>query len=191
MDLPILWSFDSDWYTGRRDRGTGDASRRSRSRTSSGGSRARCPEARAVMSTEGLAYQRPPTVGGTVLKTSEVVCFLPSEDLERSERFFQDVLGLPLVSRSPYASVFSIGGATLRVTRVDGLRPQPFTVFGWLVQDLRGALEELRERGTVMLVYEGLDQDDHSVWTTPSGDLVAWFKDPDANVLSLTQLGTS
>ena len=161
MDLPILWSFDSDWCTERRDRVTGDASRRS------------------------------PTVGGTVLKRSEVVCFLQSEDLERSERFFQDVLSLPLVSRSPYASVFSIGGATLRVTRVDGLRPQPFSVFGWLVQDLRGALEELRERGTVVLVYEGQDQDDNSVWTTPNGDLVAWFKDPDSNVLSLTQLATS
>jgi catechol 2,3-dioxygenase-like lactoylglutathione lyase family enzyme len=126
-----------------------------------------------------------------VLDTSEAVAFLPSEDLARSERFFQGVLDLPLVSRSPFAYVFKIGGATLRVTKVDGLRPQPFTVFGWVVPDLRSAVEELRERGTGMLRYDGLDQNDQGVWTTPSGDLVAWFQDPDSNVLSLTQLATN
>ena len=126
-----------------------------------------------------------------MLDTSEAVAFLPSEDLERSERFFQGVLDLPLVSRSPFASVFKIAGATLRVTKVDGLRPQPFTVFGWVVADLRSAVTELRDRGTDMLRYDGLDQDDQGVWTTPSGDLVAWFQDQDTNVLSLTQLATN
>ena len=125
-----------------------------------------------------------------MLKESEAVAFLPSEDLERSERFFQGVLDLPLVSRSPYASVFKVGGTTLRVTKVEGLQPQPFTVFGWLVLHLRSTIEALRDRGTVMLRYDGLGQDDHGVWTTPTGDFVAWFLDPDANVLSLTQLAT-
>jgi catechol 2,3-dioxygenase-like lactoylglutathione lyase family enzyme len=122
-----------------------------------------------------------------MLQASEAVAFLPSEDLERSDRFFQGVLDLPLMSHSPYASVFAVGGATLRVTKVDGLRPQPFTVFGWLVPDLRTAIRELGDRGTVMLRYKGLDQDDEGVWTTPNGDFVAWFHDPDSNVLSLTQ----
>jgi len=101
------------------------------------------------------------------------------------------VLDPPLVSRSSFASVFKISGATLRVTKVDGLRPQPFTVFGWVVADLRSAVTELRDRGTDMLRYDGLDQDDQGVWTTLSGDLVAWFQDPDTNVLSLTQLATN
>ena len=123
-----------------------------------------------------------------MLETSEAVAFLPSEDLERSERFFQGVLNLALVSRSPFASVFKVGGGTLRITKVDALRPQPFTVFGWLVVDLRAVIRELRDRETVMLRYEALGQDDDGVWTTPGGDLVAWFQDPDANVLSLTRL---
>lgn len=123
-----------------------------------------------------------------MLETSQAVAFLPSEDLDRSERFFRDVLGLPLVSRSPYASVYAIGAAALRVAKVDGLRPQPFTVFGWLVRDLRTVIEELRERGTLVLRYPELDQDDQGVWTSPNGDLVVWFHDPDSNVLSLTQL---
>ena len=123
-----------------------------------------------------------------MFEASEAVAFLPSQDLERSERFFGSVLHLPLVSRSSFAYVFRCGGTTLRVTKVDGLRPQPFTVFGWLVPDLRSAVAELRDRGADFLRYEVLDQDDQDVWTTPSGDLVAWFQDPDLNVLSLTEL---
>jgi catechol 2,3-dioxygenase-like lactoylglutathione lyase family enzyme len=125
-----------------------------------------------------------------VLETSEAVAFLPSEDLERAERFYQGVLDLALLSRSPFASVFQVGAGTLRVTKVDALRPQPFTVFGWLVVDLRAVVRELRDRETDMLRYEGLAQDEDGVWTTPNGDLVAWFQDPDANVLSVTQLVT-
>jgi len=123
-----------------------------------------------------------------MLESAEPVAFLPSEDLTRSEQFFTGVLGLPLLSRSPFACAFSVGGSTLRVTKVDGLRPQPFTVFGWLVTDIRATVALLQERGTTCLRYDGLDQDDHEVWTTPGGDAVAWFHDPDANVLSLTQL---
>lgn len=125
-----------------------------------------------------------------MLEASEAVAFLPSQDLQRSEQFFATVLDLPLVSRSSFACVFRCAGTTLRVTKVDDLRPQPFTVFGWLVPDIRSAVAELGDRGTGLIRYEGLDQDDHDVWTTPNGDLVAWFQDPDQNVLSLTELVT-
>lgn len=123
-----------------------------------------------------------------MLEESQAVAFLPSQDLERSEQFFAGVLDLPLVSQSSFAYVFRCAGTTLRVTKVDGLQPQPFTVFGWVVADLRSAVAELRDRGTDFLRYEGLGQDDQDVWTTPSGDLVAWFQDPDRNVLSFTEL---
>jgi len=123
-----------------------------------------------------------------MLQAAQPVAFLPSENLERSARFFGGVLDLPLVSRSAFAYVFRCGEVSLRVTKVDFLRPQPFTVFGWEVTDLRSALNELRDRGTKVLHYEGLDQDDQDVWTTPTGELVAWIHDPDLNVLSLTEL---
>ena len=123
-----------------------------------------------------------------MLEASEAVAFLPSHDLARSEQFFRGVLGLPLVTQSSFAYVFACGATTLRVTKVDEFRPQSFTVFGWLVPDLRLAVSELRSRGAEFLRYEGLGQDDQDVWTTPNGDLVAWFQDPDSNVLSLTEL---
>ena len=125
-----------------------------------------------------------------MLESAHPVAFLASEDLDRSAPFFGDVLGLPLASRSPYALVFEIEGASLRVTKVDGLQPQPFTVFGWQVLDIRSTIESLRDRDIVMLRYAGMDQDDDGVWTTPNGDQIAWFHDPDSNVLSVTQLAT-
>jgi len=125
-----------------------------------------------------------------VLETADVVAFLPSLDLERSERFFHGVLGLTPLSRSPYATVFRAGHGTLRVTKVDDLEPQPFTVVGWVVGDARAEVALLRERGLRFLRYEGMGQDDDDIWTTPGGDLIVWFHDPDRNVLSLTQLVT-
>jgi len=123
-----------------------------------------------------------------MLESAHAVAFVPSENLERSEQFFTGVLGLMPVSRSPFALVFECGGATLRVTKVDGLRPQPFTVFGWLVSDIESTVNVFRDSGALFVRYDGFDQDDHDVWTTPNGDKVAWFHDPDGNVLSLTQL---
>ena len=123
-----------------------------------------------------------------MLGAAEVVAFVPSTDLVRSERFYVDVLGLEPVDRSPYASELRCGSTTVRVTKVDELRPQPFTVLGWSVPDLRSVVAQARARDVDLLRYDGLGQDDDGVWTTPTGDLVAWFPDPDGNVLSLTQL---
>ena len=46
----------------------------------------------------------------------------------------------------------------------------------------------LRQRGVDPLIFDGMGQDDDAVWTAPGGALVAWFTDPDGNVLSFTQL---
>ena len=90
-------------------------------------------------------------------------------------------------SRSPIRYLLPGRRRTLRVTKVDDLRPQPFTVFGWLVRRTSRLIRELPDRETDMLRYEGFDEDDDLIWTTPNSDLVAWFQDPDANVLSLTR----
>ena len=123
----------------------------------------------------------------TALESAAPIAFLPSEDLDRSRRFFGDLLGLPVEEVSAFACVLRAGPTMLRVTRVDGLRPQPFTVFGWQVPDLAATVAELTRAGVRMLHYEGLGQDADGVWATPDGALVAWFRDPDGNTLSLTQ----
>ena len=123
-----------------------------------------------------------------MLGNAELVAFVPSTDLERSRAFYVELLGLELVDSSPFADVLEAAGTTLRVTKVDGLSPQPFTVLGWEVRDLGAEVMELADRGVTFERFEGMDQDALGIWQTPSGDRVAWFKDPDANVVSLTQL---
>ena len=122
-----------------------------------------------------------------MLDKASLVAFVPSSDLVRSRDFYVGVLGLEPVEVNPYACVLRSGGTMLRVTRVEDLRPQPFTVLGWEVSDLRATLAELVAQGVTALRFPGVDQDEHGIWTTPGGDLVGWFADPDGNTLSLTQ----
>jgi catechol 2,3-dioxygenase-like lactoylglutathione lyase family enzyme len=123
-----------------------------------------------------------------VLAAAELVAFLPTTDLDRAARWFSETLGLSLVETSPFACVFDAHGTTLRVTKVDSLAPVPFTVLGWVVDDLGTAVVELSERAVRFERFAGMDQDDLGIWTTPGGDQVAWFCDPDGNMLSLTRL---
>ena len=122
-----------------------------------------------------------------MLTSAPAIAFLPSTDLDRSRRFFADVLGLPVVELTAFALVLRAGPTMVRVTKVDDLRVQPFTVFGWQVSDIDGAVADLTGRGVTFLRYDGLAQDGHGVWATPGGDRVAWFTDPDGNTLSLTE----
>jgi catechol 2,3-dioxygenase-like lactoylglutathione lyase family enzyme len=122
-----------------------------------------------------------------VLDEAAVIAFLPSTDLDRSRRFFADLLGLPLVEITPFACVLRVGSTMVRVTKVNQLRPQPFTVFGFEVPDIRAAVARLAGAGVAFLRYDGMGQDDDGIWDTPNGDRVAWFQDPDGNTLSLTQ----
>ena len=126
-----------------------------------------------------------------MLGDQELVAFVPSTDLDRSRTFYVDVLGLTPVESTPYACVLRCSGTTVRVTLVDALVPPAYTVLGWTVDDLVDRLGRLAAAGVTPTRYEGMGQDEHGVWHTPSGDQVAWFHDPDGSTLSLTQLATS
>jgi hypothetical protein len=92
-----------------------------------------------------------------------------------------------VLERTPYAVVLDAGGTTLRLTLVEDLSPQPFTILGWLVEDLDSVVAALLLAGVQPLRYAGMDQDERGVWTTPAGAQVVWFHDPDGNTLSLTR----
>ena len=125
--------------------------------------------------------------GNEALGSEQMVAFVPTIDLDRARDFYGSVLGLPLEQTTPYACVLRAGNAKLRVTKVEELMPQPFTVLGWEVPDVVQAVRDLVARGIAFERYDGMDQDENGMWTTPRGDKVAWFKDPDANTLSVTQ----
>jgi len=124
----------------------------------------------------------------TTLATSRLVAFLATTDAARARAFYTDVVGLGLVSEDPFALVLDAHGTMLRVQKVEKLIPPGHTALGWQVTDLGVTVGELEKKGVVFERYGFLEQDDRGVWTSPSGAKIAWFKDPDGNTLSLTEM---
>jgi predicted enzyme related to lactoylglutathione lyase len=122
-----------------------------------------------------------------MLKHAKAISFIPTARPAEAKAFYRDVLRLPLRSEDRHAIVFALGEGTLRVTPVEALVPAPFTVLGWEVGDIGREMKVLGEFGLRFEKFPGLEQDRAGVWTTPGGARVAWFKDPDGNILSLTQ----
>jgi catechol 2,3-dioxygenase-like lactoylglutathione lyase family enzyme len=122
-----------------------------------------------------------------MLGSSDLVAFAASADLSRARAFYEGVLGLPVVDQDDFACVFDANGTMLRVTAVREVSPAGYTVLGWRVADIEAAVRGLSARGVAFSRFDGMEQDDNGIWTSPGGAKVAWFTDPDGNVLSLTQ----
>ena len=123
-----------------------------------------------------------------MLNETSLIGFVATKCPAESKAFYGSVLGLRQLSEDDYAIVFDANGVMLRVQIVAEHSPQPFTVMGWRVSKLPALAAELVARGVVFERFEGLDQDDSGVWVAPSGARIAWFKDPDGNLLSLTEI---
>lgn len=120
---------------------------------------------------------------------TRMVGFLITTDAPRAASFYRDVLGFRLMSEDDYALTFDANGTMLRVNKGRAFTPAQGTVLGWEVDDVHAAIRELAPRG-VHFEQFGLafmPQDEQGVWAIPNGDQVAWFKDPDGNVLSISQ----
>jgi catechol 2,3-dioxygenase-like lactoylglutathione lyase family enzyme len=122
-----------------------------------------------------------------MLGKQTLVAFVATTDAARARAFYEKTLGLALVSDDPYALVFDANGTTIRLQKVEGFAPQPFTALGWTVDDINAVVAALQRKDVSCERFPGMDQDAHGVWASPSGARVAWFKDPDGNVLSLTE----
>jgi predicted enzyme related to lactoylglutathione lyase len=122
-----------------------------------------------------------------VLGSSDVVAFVNVTDRERALAFYQGTLGLKLSDDSPYALVFEVNGRMLRAAVNETVSPPPGTVLGWDVTDIAATIDALVSAGVEMARFDGMPQDERGIWDTPDGSKVAWFRDPDSNVLSLTQ----
>jgi catechol 2,3-dioxygenase-like lactoylglutathione lyase family enzyme len=118
------------------------------------------------------------------------VVMIATADRARALPFYRDVLGLPLVAEDDYAAVFVVGGATLRLSSVEGWTPHAHTVFGFQVADAAAVARGLAARGVAMIRYPFLEADADGLWSAPGGGAkVGWFLDPDGNNLSITQVG--
>ena len=118
-------------------------------------------------------------------KPAVVIC---TRDRTRAVAFYRDILGLNLAYEDNFAAVFNSGGITLRISLVPDFTPHEHTILGFNVTDVAATVEALRAQGAVFNIYEGYQQDESAILTLPRGIQVAWFKDPDGNVLSVTNV---
>ncbi len=119
---------------------------------------------------------------------AKAITFIVTRDRAQAKAFYGGMLGFTLMHEDDFAAVYDLNGTMLRISAVPNHTAQAHTVLGWEVPNMTSAATALRAKGVSFVVYDGFGQDELGIWSPPGGTTkVAWFKDPDGNVLSLTQ----
>jgi catechol 2,3-dioxygenase-like lactoylglutathione lyase family enzyme len=148
---------------------------------------------------KGVHFQFPSTIDhppknaytirtpGYTMNNSKLIAFVATKNPSAALKFYQETLGLKLVEDNPFAVVFDANGVMLRVQKVHDLTPAKHTALGWEVPNIAEKIKELMGKGIHFERFPGVPHDELGIWTSPSRAKIAWFKDPDGNILSLTQ----
>jgi catechol 2,3-dioxygenase-like lactoylglutathione lyase family enzyme len=121
-----------------------------------------------------------------MLGAIDIVAFVPTKDTEKARAFYEGVLGLRFVKDDGFALVMDANGIKVRVAKAQ-FTPAPFTILGWQIPEIEKMVEGLQAKGVKFERFGFFEQDELGIWTAPTGDKVAGFKDPDGNILSVSQ----
>jgi len=122
-----------------------------------------------------------------MLASCKMVGFVITTDYEKARAFYEGKLGFKFVSLDQFALVMKVGGHHIRISKASSFTPLQSTVLGWEVQDVAAVVDWLTQRGVTFEKYAFVQDKERGIWTAPGGSKVAWFKDPDGNVLSVSQ----
>ena len=122
-----------------------------------------------------------------MLESLNLIAFLSTTRPAESKEFYGEKLGLLFMGEDANFLIFDSNGIVLRIQKVKSFTPATTTALGWEVSDLIHEVDDLIHAGIPMLRRDGLQQDQNGVWTSPDGTMVAWFKDPDGNILTLSE----
>lgn len=124
-----------------------------------------------------------------LLSSATAVAFLYTNDRARALAYYCETLGFTHSSSDDFGDFVDLGGALMRLTVLPGHQPTAHPVLGWNVEDIGASVTALRDRGVAFIIFPGMGQDEHGIWTSPDGRAkVAFFADADGNVLSLAQV---
>jgi catechol 2,3-dioxygenase-like lactoylglutathione lyase family enzyme len=123
----------------------------------------------------------------SILGSSKLIAFAITTNPARTIEFYGGKLGLRFMSQDNFAVVFDCNGNMLRMAIAKEYTPPKYTVVGWQVSHIEAVVADLIKAGVKFNHYGFPTQDEQGIWTTPDGNKVAWFEDPDGNVLSVSQ----
>jgi len=122
-----------------------------------------------------------------ILEAAKPVIVICTRNRDRATAFYRDTLGLAIAYEDELAAVFNAGGITLRISKVADFSAHEHTILGFCVPDVRASVAALRDKGVAFHFYPHFLQDELGILAVPGGSTrVAWFSDPDGNVLSVT-----
>jgi len=122
-----------------------------------------------------------------MLASKNMMGFVITTDYDKARAFYEGKLGFEFVSVDQFALVVRAGKTAIRISKLKDFKPAQFTVLGWEVDDIEAMVAWLTKRGINFEKYPFIQDKERGIWTTPDGSKVAWFKDPDGNVLSVSQ----
>jgi catechol 2,3-dioxygenase-like lactoylglutathione lyase family enzyme len=113
---------------------------------------------------------------------------IPTADLAAARRFYEEVVGLEVAREHPTGVAFRTGQTYLELYPTTSAGSAAHTLGTFEVEDMEAAVESLRVRGVAFEEYDlpGL-RTVNGIAELPSGARVAWFKDPDGNILGIVQ----
>jgi catechol 2,3-dioxygenase-like lactoylglutathione lyase family enzyme len=122
-----------------------------------------------------------------MLGSTNIIAFVAITDAEKARAFYEGTLGLRFVKDDGFALVFDANGIMMRAAKMKEFKPAQVTVLGWQVSHIEDVVRDLAKRGVKFEIFGFFKQDELGIWIAPTGDKVAWFKDPDGNILSISE----
>lgn len=122
-----------------------------------------------------------------MLGSSTVTVLIGTAKAAIAKAFYGETLGLKFISEDQFAAVFEAKNLRIRVSTTPAVVPAPYAVLAFDVADMGAAVDALGAKGVAFARFPFLVQDANGVWSAPDGRKVAWFHDPDLNLLSLVQ----
>ena len=122
-----------------------------------------------------------------MLANATVTALVGTMQKDTSTAFYRDTLGLKFITDDGFAAVFEGKNALVRVSRVPAITPAAYAVLAFQVDDIDKIVDGLTAKGVVFQRYGFFVQDARGIWSAPDGTKVAWFQDPDLNLLSVVQ----
>ncbi len=114
---------------------------------------------------------------------------IPITDIQRAKDFYQNILDLKLESESDNDLLFGAGGGTKLYLYKRGPSKADHTLCGFTVDNLEEVVKELAAKGIKFEQYDipGFIKTDEMGIATMDTEKAAWLKDPDGNILGISQ----